>query len=297
MWQAFAGTYPGGKMQWHHLWFLAYALALTFALLPCFLWLRSAPGRAFHAKAGSLIARTGLQWLMPLFLAAALLWLAPAPDNTNGYGFIGPWYGLGYYGVLLLYGAFLFGSPELLAALNRQRFLSLGIGIVTYAAFYFFYVGGEVRLVISKDGLPVYALLSAVNTMAWLFAIIGFAHRYLTRRPAFLAEATEAVYPFYLLHQTVMVIAIYWLLRFNAPPLAGFIVAVLATFLGTSAIYFCVVRPLWFVRPFFGLKSVRMATRHRVDRPERGRPGEVQQQRVSEGSRDRQQKPSFVGKA
>jgi glucan biosynthesis protein C len=297
MWQAFAGTYPGGKMHWHHLWFLAYALTLTFALLPCFLWLRSTPGRAFHAKAGSLIARTGLQWLMPLFLAAALLWLAPAPDNTNGYGFIGPWYGLGYYGVLLLYGAFLFGSPELLAALNRQRFLSLGIGIATYAAFYFFYVGGEVRLVISKDGLPVYALLSAVNTMAWLFAIIGFAHRYLTRRPAFLAEATEAVYPFYLLHQTVMVIAIYWLLRFNAPPLAGFIVAVLATFLGTSAIYFCVVRPLWFVRPFFGLKSVRMATRHRVDRPERGRPGEVQQQRVSEGSRDRQQKPSFVGKA
>ncbi len=185
----------------------------------------------------------------------------------------------------------------MLAALNRQRFLSLGIGIAAYAAFYIVYVNGAVRLVIPKDDFPVYALLSAVNTAAWVFTIIGFAHRYLTRRPAFLAEATEAVYPFYLLHQTVMVVAIYWLLRFNAPPLAGFIGAVLATFLGTSAIYFCVVRPLWFVRPFFGLKSARMATRHRVDRLDRGRPGEVQQQRVSEGSRDRQQKPYFVGKA
>jgi glucan biosynthesis protein C len=292
--QAFAGAYPGGKMHWHHLWFLAYALTLTFALLPCFLWLRSAPGRAFHARAGGLIARTGLQWLVPLFLAAALLWLAPASDNSNGYGIIGPWYGLGYYGVLLLCGAFLFGSPELLAALDRQRFLSLGVAIAAYAAFYIVYVNGAVRLVIPKDGFPVYALLSAVNTMAWIFAIIGFARRYLTQRSVFLAEATEA---FYLLHQTVMVVAIYWLLRFNAPALASFIVAVLATFLGTSAIYFGVVRPLWFVRPFFGLKSVRMATRRRFDRLDPGRPGEVQQQRVSEGSRHRQQKPSFVGKA
>jgi peptidoglycan/LPS O-acetylase OafA/YrhL len=111
--------------------------------------------------------------------------------------------------------------------------------------------------------------------MAWIFAIIGFANRYLTRRPAFLSEATEAVYPFYLLHQTVMVIAVYWLLRFGAPPLAGFVVAVLATFLGTSAIYFCLVRPLWFVRPLFGLKSAGPAGQRQAHRLEPDRPREL----------------------
>src|SRR5260370_34641725 len=104
-------------MHWHDRWCLAYALPLTFAFLPCFLWLRSAPGRAFHAKAGSLIARTGLQWLMPLFLAAALLWLAAGSANTNGYGFIGAWGWVGYYGVLVLSGGFPFGSPECPCAL------------------------------------------------------------------------------------------------------------------------------------------------------------------------------------
>jgi glucans biosynthesis protein C len=112
-----------------------------------------------------------------------------------------------------------------------------------------------VRPAIVDGDRPAYALLSAVNTMAWLFTIIGFANRHLTRRPAFLAEATEAVYPFYILHQTVTVIAVYWLLRLGVPSAAGFILAVLATFLGTSAIYFAVVRPIWFVRPFFGLKA------------------------------------------
>jgi glucan biosynthesis protein C len=84
---------------------------------------------------------------------------------------------------------------------------------------------------------------------------VGFANRYLTKRPAFPSEATEAVYPFYILHQTVTVIAVYWLLQIGAPPVAGLILAVLATFLGTTAIYFGLVRPLWFLRPLFGLKA------------------------------------------
>jgi len=256
--QAFSGVYPAGNMSWHHLWFLAYVLVLTFVLLPYFLWARSKQGCAALARAALLVARTGLQWLMPLPLAAAILWLTPISHNTNG--LIGDWFGLVYYGVLLLYGAFLFGAPPLLAALNRQRFLSLAIGVAAYAIFYVVFVDGAVRPVISPADRPAYALLSALNTMAWLFAIIGFANRYLTRRPAFLAEATEAIYPFYMLHQTVTVIVVYWLLEIGAPPVAGFILAALATFLGTSAIYICVVRPLWFLRPLFWLKAAYSST-------------------------------------
>jgi glucan biosynthesis protein C len=261
LWQALKGAYPGGRMHWHHLWFLAYALVLTFALLPCLLWLRGSSGRAFHSKVATVMVRRGLQWLTPLPLAAAMLWLAPAQDSTNGYGFVGPWYGMAYYGVLLLCGAFLFGSPELLSALNRQRFLSLGIGVASYAAFYIVYVNGEARPVIPEAQLYGYVLLSAGNTTAWLFTVVGFANRYLTRRPAFLFEATEAVYPFFLLHQTVMIVAVYWLLRLQVPALTAFVLTVLATFVGTSIIYLCVVRPLWFVRPFFGLKMTGVRIR------------------------------------
>ena len=71
--QAFAGVYPAGNMSWHHLWFLAYVLVLTFVLLPYFLWARSDAGRAAHARVARVVARTGLQWLMPLPLAAAML--------------------------------------------------------------------------------------------------------------------------------------------------------------------------------------------------------------------------------
>jgi len=109
-------------------------------------------------------------------------------------------------------------------------------------------------------------LLSAVNVMAWLFAIIGFAHRYLTRRPAFLSGATEAVYPFYLIHQTVTVVAVWALLRIGAPPLLGFIAAVMATFAGTWLIYAGLVRPWRWIRPLFGMKSGCLARRRSLPR-------------------------------
>jgi hypothetical protein len=231
-------------------------------LLPVFLWARCPSGRSALDRAAAVTARASLHWLMPLPLAACILWLAPISSNPNG--LVGDWYGLAYYGILLLYGAFLFGSRDLLAALNRQRFLSLGIGIAAYASLYVLFIDGAVRPTIAPADRAAYAMVSALNTMAWLFAIMGFANRHLTQRPAFLGEATEAVYPFYMLHQTVTVIAVYWLLELGVTPAAGFILAVVATVLGTSILYLMVVRPWWFVRPLFGLRPLAPAARARA---------------------------------
>ena len=234
---------------------------------------------------------------MVLPLAASILWLAPISRNING--LVGDWNGLVSYGALLLYGAFIFGSSDLLRALQRQRLLSLAIGIAAYAVLYVGFFGGTVRPIISPEARPVFALLSAVNTMAWLFAIIGFAHRYLTRRPAFLAEATEAVYPFYLLHQTVTVIAVYWLL--TARRAAGRRIhrwRSLATFVGTWLIYAGLVRPWRWIRPLFGMKA---ACRGRGGGPcpPRGRPINIRRAAAKEdfmtrtsSSRARRARPS-----
>lgn len=261
---AFDGVYPQGNLSWHHLWFVAYVLVLTLVLLPVFLWARSPSGRAAVAKSGRIAARFGLQWTMVLPLAASTLWLAPISWNING--LVGDWHGLVSYGALLLYGAFIFGSSDMLASLERQRFFSLAVGILVYAWLYAGYFAGTVRPTIPPEARPLFALLSAVNVMAWLFAIIGFAHRHLTRRPAFLAEATEAVYPFYLIHQTVTVVAVYWLLKMGAPPVAGFTMAVVATFAGTWLIYAGLVRPWPWLRPLFGMKAAVSGERRSLPR-------------------------------
>jgi peptidoglycan/LPS O-acetylase OafA/YrhL len=247
------GAYPNGNLSWHHLWFVAYVLVLTFVLLPYFLWARTPKGSARQQVSAEAMARFHLHWLLALPLAASLLWLAPVSRNPNG--LIGDWHGLVYYGLLLLYGAFIYGTPATLAVLNRQRWLAFAVGVASYATLYLVFFQGTVRPTIAAADRPLFALLSGVNTMAWLFAIVGFANRHLVQRPPLLAWATEAVYPFYMLHQTVTVIAVYWLLQLYIPPAAGFILAAWATFLGTWLIYGGVVRRVGILRPLFGLKG------------------------------------------
>jgi hypothetical protein len=66
--QAYVGIYPKGNLSWHHLWFVAYMLILTFVLLPVYLWARA----------------TGLHWLMAVPLAASIIVLSPISHNVNG---------------------------------------------------------------------------------------------------------------------------------------------------------------------------------------------------------------------
>ena len=260
--QALDGVYPAGNVSWHHLWFLAYVLVLTVALLPVFLWARSVRGAATLTRATRTMARYHLHWLAPLPLFASLLWLAPLSRNPNG--LVGDWHGLVGAGVLLLYGALIWSSDELLGVLERQRWLALTVGIAAFAALEALFFAGTVRPSISPAERPLFALLAATNTIAWIYAIAGFARRHLQARPAWLGRATEAVYPFYILHQTVTVLAVAWLVRSGLPVELKLAFTVLATFGGTWLLYEA-VRRFNVTRLLFGMKPLAGS--------ERGLPG------------------------
>lgn len=251
--QAFTGVYPAGNLSWHHLWFLAYVLVLTVVLLPLFLWLRSPAGAARLDALSRRLAASGVSlWLAVLPLAAAQYWLSPLSSNRNG--LVGDWYGLADAGLFLLYGALLFRSTALLQALARQRWLALLVGLLAFGALQAFFFSGLLGPMSSSAWRRDYCLLSNLNVIAWLFAIIGFFVRHMTRRPALLAYATEAVYPFYVLHQTVTVIVAYHLAQLDLPVALKFALTAGATFGGTWLLYEGVIRRVDPLRPLFGLK-------------------------------------------
>lgn len=261
--QAFDGIYPAGNASWHHLWFLAYVLVLTVLLLPLFLWARGRSGARTVERAAGFVARYRLHWLAPLPLFASLLWLAPISRNPNG--LFGDWHGLAGAAILLLYGAVIWRSGALLDVLERQRWLALAIGVAGFAALEALYFAGTVRPRIPADERPLFALLSAVNTMAWIFAIAGFARRHLQARPAWLRRATEAVYPFYILHQTVAVLTVAVLVRTALPLELKFALTVAATFGGTWLLYealrrFNVSRVLLGLKPFVAARPLASGT-------------------------------------
>jgi hypothetical protein len=70
-----------------------------------------------------------------------------------------------------------------------------------------------------------------------------------------LAYSNEAVYPFYILHQTVTIIAGYFLMELSWGFFPKFMILTIATFGGSWLLYELFIRRWQLIRPLFGLKK------------------------------------------
>ena len=103
--------------------------------------------------------------------------------------------------------------------------------------------------------LPL-ALIALWTMAAGLMAILAWSHALLNRPFRWLPWANEAVYPWYMLHQSLTVLAAYWLVERNlGGPLESALVLLL-TVLGCWAI-FAMVRRIGWLRPLFGMKPAQ----------------------------------------
>ncbi len=68
--------------------------------------------------------------------------------------------------------------------------------------------------------------------------------------------ANEAVLPFYVLHEPVIVAAAWVIVRWNAPIAGKYVALVLASFVGTLALFEGLVRRFRLARLLFGMKPL-----------------------------------------
>jgi hypothetical protein len=90
---------------------------------------------------------------------------------------------------------------------------------------------------------------------AWvvILTLLGLARRYLTGDGPVRRYLTEAIFPVYILHQTITVSAGYALTRMGFDVWTEFVLVVLATAVG-SFLGFELIRRIKPLRPVFGLK-------------------------------------------
>jgi peptidoglycan/LPS O-acetylase OafA/YrhL len=90
----------------------------------------------------------------------------------------------------------------------------------------------------------------------WLrvLAILGFAAKHLNVGVPFLAAANEAVLPFYILHQPVLLTVGYLVVRRAMPDLAKWAIIASLSLAITLVLYWFVIRPVNLLRFLFGMK-------------------------------------------
>jgi glucan biosynthesis protein C len=108
-----------------------------------------------------------------------------------------------------------------------------------------------------SEGSVALAILRGLLCWAFLVAICGFAGRYLRFSNSFLKYANEAVMPFYILHQTVILTVGYYVLRLHTHLWLEYLIIATGSFAVIMALYELAIRRVNVLRLLFGMKAIR----------------------------------------
>ena len=114
-----------------------------------------------------------------------------------------------------------------------------------------------------NDWLTVLAMLTifffhcarSFNSWFWLVALLGFGSKYLCFNNGILKYARVAVLPFYILHQTVIVVIGYYIADWEASVMVKYLTLSTLSFVVIIAIYDLLIRRLNALRLVFGMKA------------------------------------------
>lgn len=239
---------------WNHMWFVAYLLVYSL-ILGGLLALGRGRIASVQAMLERALAGPGVLIWPAAFLILLRLTLAPIFEITHA--LVDDW-----YNHALSFSAFLFGfliarSERLRAALIAWRWPALGLALVAYA-----WWAGYAWAYRADDAVPPEALRWAgrvaygLDQWAFIAAALGFGAKHLNRGGPALRYLTVGVFPFYIVHQTVIVVAGHHLAKAGLPQGLEGIVLIAVTFAACFGCYEA-VRRLGPLRPLFGLKWER----------------------------------------
>lgn len=249
--EAFLGVYPEGNFSWHHLWFLPYLLIFSLVFIPVFLHFKTNPENRFLSWVKKQLATPpGFLWfLLPLLMTQLML----KPYFPVTHALVGDWYTLANYSILFFYGfVFIMVKDVFWKSVLEYRGLFLVSGI------FFFSLWLLLILKSNSDWMGYVApFAKVINYWSWILALFGYSAKYLNKQSSILSYANQAVYPFYILHQTVTVSLGFYLKDLDWGFWAKSTLLVCGTFLISWILYEFFIRRWNFLRPLFGLKSAK----------------------------------------
>ena len=233
---------------WNHLWFVAYLFVYTLLIVGIGPLLKRLPKRLMAP-----LASGGAVVVLPvLFLAAIRISLEPQFGETHA--LFDDWYAHALYFPAFLFGYAVAKHEAFFETCQRIRWPML---VIALAAWLTLQVGRAAMGTFTQSDEAMIALVgtSLRELQAWtmILALFGFARKHLRRDNATRRYLTDAIFPFYIIHQTTIVVAghylnqLGWPVWIEAPVLIALTVA--SCWLGYE-----IVRRVGFLRPLFGLK-------------------------------------------
>lgn len=249
----FEGFYAfGGNFAWMglHLWYLEMLFIFSLLTLPLFLYLKKESLQALISGAATFFDKKGVIFLfaLPIFVVELLINLQP--EGVGIRAFAG-WSPVTYL-VMFVTGFLIAFNVKYREAMERLRFISLALGLLTTSLMFIFPIdlapfGAFIDYTISLFS-------RSFNSWFWLVAILGFGSKYLNFNNELLKYAREAVLPFYVLHQTIIVTIGFYIANWETSVMAKYLILSTLSFVVIIAIYDLLIKRVDLLRFLFGMK-------------------------------------------
>lgn len=239
------GIYPNGNLSWHHLWFIVYLFFYTLILTPLFVYIRNNPGMKPIEWLNNALSKYPFVIMffpVPLIIIEAVLY----PLFGYTMSFWGDWYALSFYGVLFFYGFVLITLKNTFWKFIEKYRIYFLVSALVLTTTYFLLINIEQQIIT--------CVVRIYNLWCWILLLLGYSVKFLNKPGTILKYRNEAVYPFYILHHTVLLVLAFYVVDLNLGILLKFLLLVTGTFGITWLIYELIIRRFWWCRLLFGMK-------------------------------------------
>lgn len=234
-----------------HLWFLTFLFIVSLVLLPLLLYLRSKSGRGVIEK----LAQWSKPWggiylpLVPLILVRIGLRSTFSGEHS--------WADLTYYAVTFLMGYLMAADERFTQSIKKHSWICLIFGIAAFA--------GELILIM-KYRYPypgteyfswkyiLFQVVMGIANWSWIAWFLSLGAKYLNFNNTVLSYSNAAVLPFYILHQTIILVVGWYVIPLEFSILPKYLIISICSFVCIMIIYELVIKRINPIRFLFGMR-------------------------------------------
>jgi len=249
--------YPGGSFSWHHLWFILYLLLYSLLLIPFLVFIRSPRSQRFKEKITRwLSSPAGILFIPSGFIFITQILLRPYfPDEEHNLTDLAFFV---FYMCFFFFGMLCYSESKLWLSIGANRKHSLTVALLTLIPFYacYFHLHDVIILPFTDETVELIFDITAIF-LSWFMVItvIAYGQYYLNKPHPWLTHVNEGLYPFYILHQTVIIAIGYYICQLDWSIAAKYWSIAMLTLMSCIGFYLLMIRPFNVMRFFFGMKA------------------------------------------
>lgn len=248
--------YSNGDFEVNHLWFIYNLFWMSLSMIPFILFLKSTKSTAFlQFFERFTVKRFGLFLIViPLtimFIVFKKYFPSDSKDLFNLSSTV-------YYGFFFVMGMIFASATSIWTYLKQYRKLNAYMFLLSSVVFYAYYFvpGAWISPYITPTlGWNIWYAVCCLVGWTFIITFLGYAQIWFAAKSTLVQKLNEAIYPFYILHQMIIVVFAYYIIQLYIAIAWKLFLLLITTFPVIIIIYRFLIYPFSMMRILFGMKK------------------------------------------